>query len=107
MFRLDDQTDEGSQGIEERLRRGGLIRDEGHRTDCPPDPRATLQTSVTRINYFVEQNGHDAAEGRNSPPHLPASFTPIKARRKVLQLAPNVGPCHLEVIVKIIRLRSE
>ena len=34
MFRLDDRTDEGSQGIEERLRRGGLIRDEGR----PPDP---------------------------------------------------------------------
>ena len=29
MFRLDDRTDEGSQGIEERLRRGDLIRDEG------------------------------------------------------------------------------
>ena len=38
MFRLDDRTDEGSQGIEERLRRGGLIRDEGRRTDRPPDP---------------------------------------------------------------------
>ena len=28
-----------------------------------PDPRATLQTSLTRINYFVERNGRDAAEG--------------------------------------------
>ena len=82
MFRLDDRTDEGSQGIEERLRRGGLIRDEGRRTDRPPDPRATMQTSLTRINYFVERNGHDAAEGGNSPPHLTASFTPLNARGK-------------------------
>ena len=77
MFRLDDRTDEESQGIEERLRRRGLIRDEWRRMDRPPDPRATLQTSLTRINYFVERNGHDAAEGGNSPPRLPASFTPI------------------------------
>ena len=50
MFRLDDRTDEESQGIEERLRRRGLIRDEWRRTDRPPAPRAPLQTSLTRLN---------------------------------------------------------
>ena len=87
MFQLDDRTDEGSQGIEERLRRGSLIRDEGRRTDRPPDPRATLQTSLTKINYFVERNGHDAAEEGNSPPHLPASFTPSDPRGKSSTMA--------------------
>ena len=85
MFRLDARTNEESQGIEERLRRRGLIRDEWRRTDRPPDPRATLQTRLTRINYFVERNGHDAAEGGKSPPRLPASFTPITQGGKVLQ----------------------
>jgi hypothetical protein len=83
MFRLDDRTDEESQGIEERLlRRGGFIRDEGRRTDRPPVPRSTLQTSLMRINYFVKLNGHDAAEGGDSPHRLPASFTPINTRGK-------------------------
>ena len=61
MFRLDDRTDEESQGIEERLHRG--VSSETKGVECLPDPRATLQTSLTRINYFVERNGRDAAEG--------------------------------------------
>jgi hypothetical protein len=50
MFRLDDRTDEGSQGIEERLRRGGLIRDERRRTD--------FRLTVNEVKFSVS-NGEN------------------------------------------------
>ena len=78
--------------MDERLRRGSLIRDEGRRTDRPPDPGATLQTSLTNINYFVERNGHDAAERGDNPPRLPASFTPINAWGKSSTLSLSLSP---------------
>ena len=85
MYRLDDDNDLTAcdkRGADGQFRRGGCSQSEGRRAWVPPDPRATLGTSLTYKNKFVERVGHDTAGNDRGSSQLSDTLMSLGERQK-------------------------